>query len=132
MTAGGPAGAARPPDDLAVLVVDDDFDIRSTIEDVLKGEGYSVATAADGVAALDVLRSRAPRLILLDLTMPNMGGLEFRQHQMENLDLAAIPTVVMTARRDPGTQVAGLSVRGCLAKPIQLDELLRIVAHYCA
>jgi CheY-like chemotaxis protein len=84
------------------------------------------------VAALDILKTRPPRLILLDLTMPVMGGTEFRKVQLEDLELAAIPTVVMTARRDPGTQVSGLSVRACLAKPLQLDELLRIVAHYCS
>ena len=120
---------SRP--NLSVLVVDDDVDIRSTLEEVLRGEGYSVATAGDGVAALDVIRTSPPRLILLDLNMPVMGGTEFRLVQMEDLDLAAIPTVVMTARPDPGMQVAGLSVRGCLAKPIHLDDLLRIVAHYC-
>jgi CheY-like chemotaxis protein len=115
-----------------VLVVDDDLDIRSIIEDVLVGEGYSVVTAANGATALDILKARPPRLILLDLTMPVMGGAEFRRIQLEDLDLASVPTVVMTARRDPGLHVSGLSVRACLPKPIQLDELLRIVAHYCA
>jgi CheY-like chemotaxis protein len=99
---------------------------------VLEIEGYSVATAANGVAALEILRTQTPRLILLDLTMPVMGGVEFRHVQMDNLELAAIPTVVLTARSNPGNQVGKLSVRGCLAKPIRLEELLRIVAHYCS
>jgi CheY-like chemotaxis protein len=120
------------PGDPYVLVVDDDPDIRSVIKDVLVGEGYSVVTAPNGAAALDILKASSPRLILLDLTMPIMGGAEFRRIQLEDLDLAAVPTVVMTARRDPGIQVSGLSVRACLAKPIQLDDLLRIVAHYCS
>lgn len=129
VTGRGPASDRGDP---YVLVVDDDLDIRTVIEDVLVGEGYSVVTAANGAAALDILRVRRPRLILLDLTMPVMGGAEFRRVQLEDLDLAAVPTVVMTARRDPGMQVSGLAVRACLAKPIQLDDLLRIVAHYCS
>jgi CheY-like chemotaxis protein len=116
---------------VSVLVVDDDLDIRTVIGEVLEGEGYSVATAADGAAALDILRTRTPRLILLDLTMPNMDGAAFRQAQLKDLELAAIPTVVMTARTDPRAQVGRLFVRGCLSKPIQLRDLLRIVVHYC-
>jgi CheY-like chemotaxis protein len=124
--------STKEASELSVLVVDDDPDIREIVADVLAIEGYSVATAANGVAALEILRTRRPRLILLDLTMPVMGGVEFRHVQMENLELAAIPTVVLTARSNPGNQVGKLSVRGCLAKPIRLDELLRIVAHYCS
>jgi CheY-like chemotaxis protein len=117
--------------DLSVLVVDDDVDVRTVIAEALEGQGYSVATASDGAAALAILRTRAPRLILLDLTMPVMDGVEFRDAQMDDLDLSAIPTVVITGRPEAG-QLGGLFVRGCLGKPLELGELLRLVAHYCA
>jgi CheY-like chemotaxis protein len=119
------------PAELSVLIVDDG-DIRAVIADALRTAGYQVETAANGAEAMTILRTRLPRLILLDLSMPVMSGTEFRQAQMENLELAAIPTIVMTGRPNPGAELAGLSVRGCLAKPIQLPELLRLVEHYCA
>jgi CheY-like chemotaxis protein len=119
------------PPQLSVLIVDDD-DIRAVIADALRTAGYQVATAANGAEALSILKTKVPRLILLDLSMPVMNGTEFRQAQMESLELASIPTIVMTARINPGAQVAGLAVRGCLTKPIELPELMRLVEHYCS
>jgi two-component system chemotaxis response regulator CheY len=116
---------------VAVLVVDDDKDIRETIREVLEAEGYSVATAENGAAALERLRQLYPQLILLDLTMPVMDGISFREEQMNDDSLAAIPTIVMSARTDPGKDAGPLLVRACLSKPLDLDELLSLVGHYC-
>jgi CheY-like chemotaxis protein len=117
--------------DVAVLIVDDDKDIRDTIQELLQDEGYSVATAENGAAALDRLRHMRPQLILLDLTMPVMDGITFREEQLNDDALAAIPTIVMSARTDPGKDAGPLLVRACLCKPLDLDELLTLVAHYC-
>lgn len=117
--------------DVAVLVVDDDKDIRDTIQELLQEEGYSVVTAENGVAALDQLRHVRPQLILLDLTMPVMDGTAFREEQLNDDALAAIPTIVMSARTDPGKDAGPLLVRACLSKPLDLYELLTLVAHYC-
>jgi len=117
--------------DVAVLIVDDDKDIRDTIQELLQDEGYSVATAENGAAALDRLRHVRPQLILLDLTMPVMDGITFREEQLNDDALAAIPTIVMSARTDPGKDAGPLLVRACLSKPLDLDELLTLVAHYC-
>jgi CheY-like chemotaxis protein len=116
---------------VAVLIVDDDRDIRDTIREVLEEEGYSVDTAENGAAALDKLRRVRPRLILLDLTMPVMDGASFRERQLSDESLAAIPTIVLTARNNPGKDAGPLLVRACLPKPIDLDELCTLVAHYC-
>jgi CheY-like chemotaxis protein len=113
------------------LVVDDDRDIRDTLQELLQEEGYSVATAENGAVALSRLQNLRPQLILLDLTMPVMDGIRFREQQMNDEALAAIPTIVMTARNDPGKDAGPLLVRACLSKPIDLDELLLLVAHYC-
>src|SRR5260370_14515926 len=66
----------RPQTDHTILIVDDEEAIRSSLSDVLADEGYAVATAADGVEAIDYLRHtpRAPCLILLDLWMPRLNG----------------------------------------------------------
>jgi CheY-like chemotaxis protein len=63
--------------------------------------------------------------------MPVMDGASFREAQMNDESLAAIPTIVMSARSDPGKEAGPLLVRACLSKPIELDELLALVAHYC-
>ena len=64
-----------------LLVVDDDMDIRDALQDALELEGYAVQLAADGLEALERLRSSEPRpqLILLDLMMPRMDGVAFRE-----------------------------------------------------
>jgi CheY-like chemotaxis protein len=129
-----PDHAATTPSstgDVSVLVVDDDLDIRSAILEILEGEGYSTLAAPNGAVALELLRTRTPRLILLDLSMPVMSGAEFRRIQLEDLNLASLPTVVMTARANVGTQLQGLFASAYLAKPVKLDDLLRMVDHYC-
>jgi CheY-like chemotaxis protein len=117
--------------DVAVLIVDDDRDIRDTLQELLEYEGYDVATAENGVVALARLQDFRPKLILLDLTMPVMDGATFRDVQMSDESFAAIPTIVMTARGNPGRDAGPMFVRGCLAKPIELEELLKLVEHYC-
>jgi CheY-like chemotaxis protein len=115
-----------------VLVIDDDPDIRETLSVVLETYGYTVTSKADGADALAWLRSepKLPRLILLDLMMPNMNGIEFRAAQLADPALASIPVVVMTGApsvsRDPA--LAGLDV---LVKPIALKTLLAQVVRYC-
>jgi CheY-like chemotaxis protein len=123
--------APSSPGDVSVLVVEDDIDIRSAILEILEGEGYTALAAPNGAVALELLRTRTPRLILLDLTMPVMSGAEFRRIQLEDLALASLPTVVMTARANVGKQLQGLFASAYLAKPVQLDDLLQMVAHYC-
>jgi len=120
--------AARP---IAVLIIDDDRDIRDAIQELLEAEGYAVCTAENGAVALQQLRHVRPQLILLDLMMTVMDGASFREAQMNDDSLAAIPTIVMSARSDPGREAGPLLVRACLSKPIELDELLALVAHYC-
>ena len=110
-----------------IFVVDDDRGIRETLGDVLRDEGYRVRLARDGDEALALLRaSESPQLILLDLSMPGMSGLEFRRAQLEDVRLAEIPVVVLSAdERNPLPDVAGW-----LRKPVELDALLSAVRDY--
>ncbi len=123
--------AASAIREVSVLVVDDDADIRDTVRTILETEGYSVADATDGLAALALLERVRPRLILLDLTMPAMDGVAFRERQLSDESLAAIPTIVVTARGSHGKEAAPLLARACLPKPLELDKLLELVHHYC-
>src|SRR5437868_11724547 len=89
-----PPTAHRP-----ILIVDDDESIRTSLADVLGDEGYVVATAADGLEALEYLRhsTLVPCLILLDLWMPRLNGQGFREQQLANRDWLSIPVVVISA-----------------------------------
>ena len=111
-----------------VLIVEDDGDLRATLQDTLTDEGYQVDCAANGREALDRLRAHAgpdPDLILLDLVMPIMNGWQFRAAQKNDRSLAQLPTVVMTAT--PNLDGRGVDADDFLPKPIELPRLLETV-----
>jgi CheY-like chemotaxis protein len=115
-----------------VLIVEDDTDLRETLSQILKDEGYRVWSAEHGRAALECLRDGSkPCLILLDLTMPVMNGWQFRAEQREDPDLATIPVVVISAGANLADQVVPLGIQDYIRKPIQLGQLLATVGRYC-
>jgi CheY-like chemotaxis protein len=116
-----------------VLVVDDDEDLLSVLREVIEEEGYRVATARDGEAALGLLQSdEKPCLILLDLKMPGMDGAEFRRRQLADPRLAAIPVVGFTGVWNGEEAAHRLALASFLRKPVNLHQLLETVAHYCS
>jgi CheY-like chemotaxis protein len=112
-----------------VLLVDDDRDIRDTIEQILEEDGYRVGTAVDGEDALQRLHldGRLPRLILLDLMMPVMDGREFLVQFAKEPKWDKVPIVIISSGRDAQREAASLGAAGYLAKPIELDLLLASV-----
>ena len=111
-----------------VLVVDDDFDVRDTISDVLRDAGYLVLSAADGIEALALMRrGPLPDIVVLDLMMPNMNGYEFRAAQRLDPQLAAVPVVVLTADRQVHGRQHELQAAAYLVKPTRIDDLLAAV-----
>jgi CheY-like chemotaxis protein len=116
-----------------VLVVDDDPDIRESLETVLGIHGHPVETASDGNQAIARLRREAahPCLILLDLMMPGMNGFEFRAELDADPNLSEIPVVIITGA---GVQVDANSntLRAeVLRKPFDLRALLDAVERFC-
>jgi CheY-like chemotaxis protein len=115
-----------------VLVVDDDMNTREAVETLLTLDGYHVATAIDGLDALELLRSGAhPDLILLDVTMPRMDGLEFRKAQLRDPALAAIPVVVCSGQQELPDNPEELGNVTILRKPISVDHLLTVLQQHC-
>jgi CheY-like chemotaxis protein len=113
----------------SVLVVEDDSDVRTTLGEFLKEEGYDVETASNGKEALDHLERRHPGLVLLDLMMPVMSGWEFLERRNKDASLQNVPVLVLSAV--PGKP----SIPGALAflkKPIDLTRLMDYVHQYCA
>jgi len=83
---------------LQILVVEDDFAIRESVTELLVSAGYTVVTACNGRDALNRLQQGLrPAIIMLDLTMPVMDGWDFRQAQLRDEALKAIPTLIITA-----------------------------------
>jgi CheY-like chemotaxis protein len=109
-----------------VLVVEDDFAIRNAIDVVLTDEGYDVVSAAHGREALSILADNRvrPGLIILDLWMPSMDGLEFRALQQSYARWADIPVLVITASRLVPRELGPLGLHHVLRKPLDLYELL--------
>jgi CheY-like chemotaxis protein len=122
----------RSPMHKSVLIVDDDQGIREIFAEALRLAGYSVHTAANGKAALDLLATlEPPCLILLDMMMPIMNGEEFRRQQLADPILSTIPVVVITAAQDSEEKARKLDAEEGLAKPIQFDTLSAVARRFC-
>jgi CheY-like chemotaxis protein len=115
-----------------ILIVDDDPDIRESLSELLQNEGFVAASAGNGQEALDYLAQQpAPALILLDLMMPVMDGIEFRTAQVADPKLARIPIVVISASGRSQRAAQELGALGYLEKPIDLKLMFRIVRSAC-
>ena len=117
-----------------ILVIDDEELIRESLVEFLDDHGYQAIPAVDGRDALTKLSSarRRPCLILLDLMMPIMDGRSFREEQLRDPDLSAIPVIVLSAYRDVARNANELGAAGYLAKPLKLQALLHLVQQHCA
>jgi two-component system alkaline phosphatase synthesis response regulator PhoP len=109
-----------------ILIVDDERDILDLIEYNLKKEGFVVVTAEDGEEGIERARQVKPDLVLLDIMMPKMDGLEVIDMMRQDATLKDIPVIFLTARSDEKTEVKGLD-RGAddfLTKPISTTKLV--------
>jgi protein-histidine pros-kinase len=115
-----------------VLLVDDDPLIRETFSEVIENEGYKVVSAANGLEALNMLRSGTrPRLILLDLMMPVMDAWTFRSEQQKDVALAEIPVAILSAASDLEKRASDLRPVAFIRKPPPLEMLFGLLAHHC-
>lgn len=113
------------PTGKAVLLVEDDLDTRDALRTVLEDAGWSVRVAADGQAALRLLDGYTPDVITLDLMMPRMDGIQFRETQLSDPRLRRIPIVVITGFQAPRSATALLAGVPILRKPLDVAVLLR-------
>jgi len=114
------------PHRCTVLVIDDDADVRDLVSVALTADGYRVDGVANGREALHHLRSHAETcIILLDLMLPVMDGVQFRAAQLRDRSLAWIPVVVMSAAADGRRQARDIGARRFVRKPLDLDEVRR-------
>jgi DNA-binding response OmpR family regulator len=106
-----------------ILVVDDDELVRNALSRYLTVEGYDVETAADGEAGLKRLHDDPPSLVLLDLNMPKMGGLEFLK--AEKTGRVGVPVILVTAVEDEALAKSAMRLGAAdyILKPIDFGYL---------
>jgi phosphate regulon transcriptional regulator PhoB len=109
-----------------VLIVEDEPDIRELVVHHLKREGYQVSVAASGEEALRQVQASPPDLVLLDLMMPAMNGLEVCRRLRQDPVTASLPIVMLTAKGDEIDRVLGLEIGAddYVVKPFSPKELL--------
>ena len=108
-----------------LLFADDNEDMRSMVRDLLAPLGHEVALAPDGAAVLDMMRGREPDLLILDLNMPGLSGLDVCRAVKRNPFTAGVPVLMLTAQGDVENKVAGFDAGAddYLAKPFDPREL---------
>ncbi|MGH9871362.1 MAG: response regulator transcription factor [Pyrinomonadaceae bacterium] len=106
-----------------ILVVDDESQITRVLRTGLKAGGYDVRVAADGVSALETMGDWQPDLVVTDLSMPNMDGLELCRRVRA---ISQLPIIVLSAKGEEQTKVEALDIGAddYVTKPFGMDELL--------
>lgn len=109
-----------------ILVVEDEPAIHELVKYNLQKEGYVVISAYDGVTGADLARDQKPDLILLDIMLPRMDGIEVCRMLKSNTRTSGIPIIMVTAKSEEADKVLGLEIGAddYLAKPFGLRELL--------
>jgi CheY-like chemotaxis protein len=111
-----------------ILIIDDSLDQQSLLKMVLEKKGYSTECQSNAEDALKFLKSnrKKPDTILLDLNMPGMGGLGFRQIQRNDPTLKNIPVLIMSGIDDPQGTESKINLK-ILKKPFSIVQLLEMV-----
>src|SRR5438552_15214890 len=113
-----------------ILIAEDHADIRETAAEYLAGIGHDVQQAADGIEALDRLRSHRPCVLLLDLRMPRMDGWELLSLLQGDPTLANIPIIVLSAQVEHGRPLPVLRAAAFWPKPLDF-ALLGSIGDHC-
>src|SRR6185369_12584151 len=113
--------------DKTILIVDDEAGIRSSVRGVLADEGYRVLEAEDGRDALELIASEHPKLVILDIWMPGMDGIELLRHIRDTHP--GTPVIVISGHGNIETAVTAtkLGAFDFIEKPFSLDGLLHVV-----
>jgi two-component system phosphate regulon response regulator PhoB len=120
------ASVLAPPMAAQILVVDDEPDISALVAYHLARESYRVRTAANGLEALQAIASDPPDLIVLDLMLPGMSGLELLAEIRKRPELEHVAVILLTARREEQDRLTGLSLGAddYVAKPFSPQEIV--------
>ena len=117
---------AEAPETATILVVDDEPDLVELLQYALEAEGFTVLTAGDGVEGLAVAEAEKPDLLVVDIMMPRMDGIELTEQVRERGALRLTPILMLTARTDERDEIAGLEAGAddYLPKPVSPKRLV--------
>jgi DNA-binding response OmpR family regulator len=119
------------PDKKAIVIVEDNEQIAELIKDTLNAEpDYQAVAVHDGALALEVIRSVKASLILLDVNLPGMDGLELYDMLQEDGEMSSIPVIFVTANTDTA-EFKRRKLKNYIAKPFDLNELVSRVDGIC-
>jgi CheY-like chemotaxis protein len=125
-------GATADPNGALVLVVEDDEPCRRLLVELLTGRGYRVQAAADGAAALELLRALRPAAIVLDVSLPGMDGWAFRAAQRRLPGAVDVPVVVVSGCHRIVAPSPDLIPAAVVPKPFDIDTLTAAVDRLVA
>ena len=113
-----------------ILTVDDAATIRKMVSFTLRGAGHEVLEAQDGAVALGVLQSRVVDLVVTDVHMPNMNGIELTRQLRALPSFGRRPILLLTTESDPGKKAEGRNAgaTGWIVKPFNQEQLLAVVS----
>jgi CheY-like chemotaxis protein len=111
-----------------VLVVDDETEIVELIWMILAGSGLDILTAHNGLEALEIVRQERPQLVLADIMMPRMSGLELATQLQENPETCDTVILLMSAARHVDLNASG--ARGLIRKPFDIRSLIDTVHRH--
>ena len=117
---------------MLILYVEDNPQNMRLVRKMLKGAGHEMIEAPDGICGLEMAQQQLPDLILMDINLPDIDGIEVTQRIKANPELASIPVIALTANAMVGDREAFLEA-GCdgyLAKPVSRRELTNAVAYF--
>lgn len=119
-------------DNPKILVVDDEPDVVALLERTLKSEGFDVITAYDGIAALDLVSTERPDLIILDIMMPMMSGYEVCEQIKANPQTQYIPVVCLSSAHTPDARAQSLRAGAAelITKPFYPAELVAQIRRH--
>lgn len=108
-----------------ILIIDDEPDLTQMIGFQFQAKGFEVQTAGDGLEALTKVHDFKPDLIILDMNMPRMGGIEFYSKICGTNGKPLYPVLVLTARANVQSMFKDLDIDGFMIKPFEIDQLIR-------
>jgi two-component system, cell cycle response regulator DivK len=116
-----------------VLIVEDNEKNMKLVRDVLQATGYSTLEATTGEEAIELSLSQAPALVLMDVQLPGIDGVEALERLRQNERTASIPVLALTAQAMSGDRERFLEAGfdGYLAKPVDVGELIEAVREHC-
>jgi DNA-binding response OmpR family regulator len=109
-----------------ILVIEDEPAVQTLLRKQLAAHGFEVTIAADGLDGLMKLEQLKPDLMICDVMMPNLDGIEFVKAVKAHPATQAIPIIFLTAKSDPRSMIEGINVgaRFYVTKPFQVDDLV--------